>query len=233
MSTIITASYQGTPSLGAGIFLQIRNPADGTVLLARTNGGIREDVAGSGHYVSQRTMTTDLDAYETIWDENGIYYSGEVIVPQPSVTVNVTGGSPLPLIGDANGALTAKTFLIKRNDTLPYLRRQLQDTSGNAIVLDPADTVKFTMRLGNDVLMTAPAKTHASAVIIDAPTGIVEYRWVPADTDTSTFQASGQEILYAGEFEVTRISDGKIESYPQDGYIAISMPRDLDPGVNP
>jgi hypothetical protein len=237
MSTTITSSYNGSPALGATIFVQIRNPATGAVLLSRTNGGIREDIASSGFYTWQGTISTDLDSYEAIWDEAAASYAGEIVVPRPSVNVTVNSPNPVPVQGDANGVLSGLTFLIKRGDTKPYLRRQLTDTGGNAIVLAGTETIKFTMRASTDVAMTGSAKIHASAVIIDAPTGIVEYQWTTGDTDTTTYAETSTlgrptDTPYAAEFEVN-FADGTVETFPQGTYIAVSIPPDLDPGVTP
>ena len=237
MSTTVTDVYTGTPALGTAIFVQVLDPATGTALLARTNGGIREDKPGVYAF---STSLADHNAYEIIWDENDGFYAATMYVPKPAVTVNITEGSPLPLTADANADLLGKTFLIKRGDTKPYLRRQLVDTNGNTIPMTGSETVMFTMRISSDITMAGTAKVHAAATIVDATTSTVEYRWQTGDTDTSTFASSdnatfpssGAEVPYAGEFEVT-FTDGSIETFPQGDYIRISIPRDLDPGINP
>ncbi len=241
MATTVISTYSGTPALGSSVFAQLWDPAAGTVLVARSNGGIVEDK--TANYRKVWTGVSDVDRYLAFWDEgDGVYYQ-DVVVPRDVTNVTVDGGGgggsgALPITGDGNADILGKTFLIKRGDTLPYLRRQLVDTNGLAVTLDPADTVMFTMRASTDVAMASGAKTHAAAVIIDSALGIVEYRWVSADTNTSTYVESSTlgrftDTPYAAEFEVTRISDGKVETFPQADYIAISMPLDLDPGVNP
>ncbi len=237
MSKLVTFSYNGTPTLGTAIFVKVRDPASGSLLVARTNGGIREDDPGTYTY---QTTLSDLDAYNGIWDENDGIYTIDTVIPEPAITVTGGGGGggALPITGDGNADILGRTFLIKRGDTKPYIRRQLVDTNGNAIVLDVSDTVKFTMRISTDVAMASGAKTHASAVIIDATQGIVEYRWATADTNTTTYVETSTlgrftDTPYAAEFEVTYVADSTIETFPQDGYIAVSMPPDLDPGINP
>ncbi len=243
MSTTVVSAYQGTPGLGTAIFIQVRNPSSGAVLNARTNGGIREDVAASGFYTCSQVVTTDIDSYEVIWDENATYYTGEIVFPRDITNVTVDGGggggggTPLPIVGDANADILGKTFLIKRGDTKPYIRRQLVDTTGLAIVLDGTETIKFTMRVSTDTAMAGPAKVHADAVIIDAPTGIVEYRWAAADTNTTTYTETSTlgrftDVPYAAEFEVN-YADLSVETFPQADYIAVSIPPDLDPGTTP
>ncbi len=239
MAKLVTTSYVNSSGLGTAIFVQIRNPADGSILVSRSHSGVREDVTGSGFYVWSGTVAPDLEAYEAVWDNNGSAYGGEIVIPEPTLTV-VTGGSGTTpaLVGDANGTLAGLTFTIKRNDTYPYLRRQFFDTFGNIVPIAAGDTVMFTMRTSTDVLMTSPAKTHGTAVIIDAANGVVEYQWATGDTDTATTTETStlgtlKDTPYAAEFELTRLSDGKIETFPQGTYIAVSIPPDLDPGTTP
>ncbi len=241
MAKLVTTGYANNSGLGTAIFVQIRNPADGTVLVSRTHSGVREDVSGSGFYVWQGNVSPSLEAYESVWDHNGTEYGGEVIIPEPTVTVTGGGGGGTaapPITGDANGTLQGLSFTIKRNDTLPYIRRQFQDTNGLVVPISASDTVMFTMRPSTDITMSLPAKVHAAAVIVDAANGIVEYRWATGDTDTATTTETSvlgtlKDVPYAAEFELTRISDSKIETFPQGTYIAVSIPPDLDPGVTP
>lgn len=239
MAKLVTTSYVNSTGLGTAIFVQIRNPISGAILVSRSHTGVREDVAGSGFYVWAGTVTPDLESYEAVWDNNGSGYGGEIIIPEPTLTVVSGGGGTTPGIpGDANATLNGLTFTIKRNDTLPYLRRQFLDTFGSVVPISASDTVMFTMRASTDVAMAGTAKTHGSAWIIDAANGVVEYRWAAGDTDTATTTETStlgvlKDTPYAAEFELTRASDGKIETFPQSTYIAVSIPPDLDPGVNP
>ncbi len=237
MSKLVATSHQDAASLTGHIFVQIRDAATGAILVARTSAGIRED--RPGYYVYAVTLA-DLSAYEAVWDRDNAGIAGEIVIPEPDITVTGGGGGGGggTITGDANGTLQGLTFLIKRGDTLPYLRRQFVDTSGNAVTIADTDTVMFTMRASTDVAMAGPAKTHAAAVIIDASQGIVEYRWATADTNTSTYTETSTlgrftDTPYAAEFELTRLADGKIETFPQSTYISVSIPPDLDPGTEP
>ncbi len=238
MSKTVVTSHQDAASLTGHMFVQIRNAATGAILVARTSAGIRED--RPGYYVYATTLA-DLDAYEAVWDRDNAGIAGEIVIPEPAITITGGGGGgggSLPVTGDGNGTLAGLTFLIKRGDTLPYLRRQFVDTNGNAVTIADTDTVMFTMRASTDVAMAGPAKTHAAAVIIDASQGIVEYRWATADTNTTTYTETSTlgrptDTPYAAEFELTRLADGKIETFPQSTYIAVSIPPDLDPGTEP
>lgn len=105
------------------------------------------------------------------------------------------------------------TFYIKQNDTSPGILATLQDASGVAINLVGA-TVRFHMR----ELNTGTTKVNALATVVTAASGIVRYSWIAADTNTvGSFQ---------GEFQAT-YADGKIETFPNDGYIPIEITDDI------
>lgn len=103
-------------------------------------------------------------------------------------------------------------FTIKRNDTKPYLGAALL-TNGNAYVLTGA-SVKFIMKLPG----AAVPKVSAAATILDAATGLIEYRWVAADTDT--------EGVYDCEWQVTD-SELKVITFPNAGYFTVEVTEDL------
>lgn len=104
----------------------------------------------------------------------------------------------------------ATDFSIKQGDRAPYLRRILEDATGNALDLSGL-TVKFYMRNAYTGITVVNA---ASVVIIDALTGVVEYRW---DSDDTAFTGH-----YLGEFKVT-IGSGILETFPNDTYIHIRV----------
>jgi len=104
-------------------------------------------------------------------------------------------------------------FNIKQNDTSPQIAANLKDGSGNARDVTGA-TVKFHMkRIG-----AATASVNSNATIVSANTGFVKYAWQTGDTSTAgSFQA---------EFQVT-FADGSIETFPNDGSIAIDITPEL------
>ena len=97
-------------------------------------------------------------------------------------------------------------FYIKRNDTKPSLSAILSQ-DGSAVDITGA-TVNFHM---GDIIDTA-------AVIVNAATGSVRYDWAAVDTEKA-----GE---FSAEFEVT-FSDGKIETFPNVGYLRINIDEDL------
>lgn len=105
------------------------------------------------------------------------------------------------------------TFYIKQNDTVPSIRATLKNGSGNAVDL-ASTTVRFHMR----ALGGTTAKVDAAASVINANTGIVQYDWDAADTDTVG--------SYQAEFEVT-YSDSTVETFPNNGYILIKITDDI------
>ena len=105
------------------------------------------------------------------------------------------------------------TFYIKQNDTVPSIRATLKNGSGNAVDL-ASTTIRFHMR----ALGGTSAKVDAVASVINANTGIVQYDWDAADTDTVG--------SYQAEFEVT-YSDSTVETFPNNGYILIKITDDI------
>lgn len=102
-------------------------------------------------------------------------------------------------------------LVIKKNDTLPWLRAILRQGNNDPIDLTTADSVKFLAKSGDKVI-------SKSAAIIDALSGIVEVVWSPADTDTA-----GQ---FKCEFEITW-DPGYIQTVPNDGYFQMVITEDL------
>lgn len=111
-----------------------------------------------------------------------------------------------------------KTLRLKRNDTLPKIRITVverdQDNPGITTVVDlTGSTAKFIMVTDDD---TRTVKVNAAATIAAPTTGVVEYSWISADTDTA-----GD---YLGEFEITMPS-GKL-TLPNDDSLQIVIVGD-------
>jgi len=104
-------------------------------------------------------------------------------------------------------------FNIKQNDTSPQIGAILKDGSGNVIDLTAA-TVRFHMKL----IGAATASLTSNATIVNADAGSVKYVWVTGDTS-----APGS---YQAEFQVT-FTGGAIETFPNDGSIAIEITPEL------
>lgn len=87
--------------------------------------------------------------------------------------------------------MTATTHYLRVGNRLPKLRRQLLDGAGAAIDLTAA-TVTFRMwpQTGGSLKVN-----NGACAVVDAATGVVEYSWEAADTDT--------EGTFLGEFEIT------------------------------
>lgn len=102
------------------------------------------------------------------------------------------------------------TFNIKRNDTSPALEYTLSP----AVDLTAALEVRFHMRLRGGV-----TKIDAAATITTANPGVVQYNFAATDTDTSG--------IYEAEFEVT-YADGTIETFPNSGYLSVSIKDDIE-----
>lgn len=242
--TFFSAVDYGTTPTTPGVRILA---SDGSAAVARSTSGI----VNMGGTVRGKLLTAPslVGWYLPEWDDSdgAVRYADEAVWVSTILADILAlggsgggGGTPLPLIGDANGDLLGKTFLIKRNDTKPYLRRQLIDEStGLAVDLTGVTSIYFNMRrigpgTSPDTGAVAP-KVHKTAVNITsggftAADGIVEYQWATDFSDTN--QTTDGGTLFAGEFEVT-FSDGTTETFPQADYIVITIPIDLDPGLNP
>lgn len=98
---------------------------------------------------------------------------------------------------------------MKRNDTSPYLKATL--SSANSLV---GATVVFNMQKQSGEAVIS----RGDVVILDAAAKTVEYRWAAGDTANAG--------AYLGEFEVT-YTDGKVETFPNVGFIPINIERDI------
>src|SRR5688500_13812123 len=106
----------------------------------------------------------------------------------------------------------AEIFTIKQHDTHPPLDAVL--TMGAPPT--PVDLTGATVKL---LLKTATGTaTVGACTIVSAAAGSVRYQWVAGDT------ASVE--TFSGEFEVTW-GDGKITTFPNDGYFTVVVKPDL------
>jgi len=111
-------------------------------------------------------------------------------------------------------------FTIKRNDTLPALQICLIDRGclggKEAYSLSGVTGVTFTMTndCGEYKIFAKTAQT------ISASAGTIQYNWDAADTNEAG--------AFNGEFQLL-YSDGNRMSVPQNGHIAINIPKDVNP----
>lgn len=105
-------------------------------------------------------------------------------------------------------------LLIRQGDTLPALDQSITDSTGKVLDLTGC-TVEFVMRAATAIAPTV----SAAASITDASLGLVSYAWGPDDTASAG--------IYAGIFRVTTTSSGATYTYPNDGYLEISIEQNL------
>lgn len=105
------------------------------------------------------------------------------------------------------------TFQIKRNDTRVNLKATLSNESGPVNLT--GCTVRFFMA---PYLKNGLKIINREAQIVDAPQGIVWFVFEDGDT-----RETG---LYKAELQVT-FPDGRRETFPNTGYIAIEIQSDL------
>jgi hypothetical protein len=113
-------------------------------------------------------------------------------------------------------------FNIKQNDTLPKIGATLWQDEAKTIpmVLTSAQAVNFHMMERSQLDAASPVLVvEATAEVVDALLGKVEYTWVQEDTE--------DDGTYYGEFEV-EWSDTDRTTWPNNDYIVIIITKDLD-----
>lgn len=112
-------------------------------------------------------------------------------------------------------------FTIKRGDTKPALRVQIEDENNKPINLSNVSKVRFIADTDTDT-ETSPVidknDSDPPLEIIDAEKGIVQYNWKEGDTDEAEGLLTEFEIEY---------NDGTVETFPNSGYILINIQPDI------
>jgi lysophospholipase L1-like esterase len=101
---------------------------------------------------------------------------------------------------------------LKRNDTKDTITYTITNLNGSVVNLTGA-SVKFVMGKNKTLI------TNAAATIVNATAGEVSYTLTETDTLVSG--------VFNAEFEVT-FSNGKIKTYPSDGYIMVKIQANID-----
>ena len=110
---------------------------------------------------------------------------------------------------------TADLF-IRQADVLPTLSNTITDQSGNPVNLTGA-SVSLVLRT---LMSSEPITLAGSATVTNAAAGQVQYAWNTADTATAG--------LYNAEWHCSGGSVGGTYTYPNDGYITISVEQSLN-----
>lgn len=103
-------------------------------------------------------------------------------------------------------------IVLKQNDTLPVVKATIKDSDSVAINLTGCTA---TFNLSNEY---GTLKFSKAAVITNATTGSVEYRWSGLDTDTVG--------KFKGEFKIT-FPDTKRLTAPNGDYIVVQVFKEL------
>jgi len=104
------------------------------------------------------------------------------------------------------------TFITKKGDTRVAIKATLLDASGQPVDLTNS-SVKFIMAKQNGTV-----KINRDALIQDAANGVVWFVFEANEVDEAG--------TFRGEFEVT-YNDGRVETFPNDGYIIVQINPDL------
>jgi hypothetical protein len=115
----------------------------------------------------------------------------------------------------------SQTFYIKTGDRLPSLQVVCLGADGVARDLTGASVTFAVRRKGSRTTLLS-----GDAVLVTPASGVVRYDW--GATDTTTLGPGSFE----GEFQVV-LSNGKVGTFPGDGYIAIEILRDIAPAPTP
>lgn len=105
-------------------------------------------------------------------------------------------------------------LVIRQGDSTPIFTQTLRDQNGNILNLTGC-TVQFVMRL----ITAAAPQVNAAATVVSATNGEVSYAWAAGDTATAG--------IYACTFQVTTTSSGATYTYPNDGYLEVSVEQNL------
>lgn len=103
------------------------------------------------------------------------------------------------------------TIRMKQDDTGPALGIKVTKESDNTPLDLTGATATFSMRQEGE---TTSKVDNASATVTGTTTGLVEYAWDAADTDTAG--------TFRGEFTIT-LNGGEIITVPNDGWIEIEI----------
>lgn len=106
----------------------------------------------------------------------------------------------------------SETFTIKRNDTSPAIRWELEDPDTNLA----GATVVFNMKRSSDGEMVI--ERGAAEVVAGADRPTLGYNWAEGDTEVAG--------LYEAEFEIT-FADESIETTPNFENIVVKIGVDL------
>ena len=121
--------------------------------------------------------------------------------------------------------MAAEKFTIKQDDTLPSIQVQCWDDEAKTQKTDLtlATSQFFHMMERDEADKAVPTlKVEAVANIVGAATdGVLEYVWSDVNEDTDT------DGKYFGEFEVNWSATSRT-TFPNDGFIFITITRDLD-----
>ena len=116
-------------------------------------------------------------------------------------------------------------FTIKQDDTLPGIRIQCWDdeakTQKTDLTLSTAVNFHMMERDEADKAATTLKVEAVAAIVGPTVDGVVEYLWSDANEDTDT------DGKFFGEFEVIWSATSRT-TFTNDGFIFITIPRDLD-----
>lgn len=110
---------------------------------------------------------------------------------------------------------------VKRSDTSPVLALTLQDAAGDAVnIADAVCRLNMREMRSHELLIDHETMQNMQAGTEEEPTNVgeVQYAWATDDLDTHGGYYAEVEVTFAG---------GKVETFPNDGYITVAVVADL------
>lgn len=116
--------------------------------------------------------------------------------------------------------MPAPDFSIKTGDTASSIYSTLEDANGDAVDITGANVTFKMAPLSGGTLTVARAATNGQigAGTADGTLGQVIFNWGTSDLTTANW--------YRAEWEVV-FSNGSIETFPNDGFMLVSVTGDL------
>lgn len=108
-------------------------------------------------------------------------------------------------------------YNLKRNDTLPVIVLDVLNSDGDPYNFSDAIAARFIMC--EDNTGRAVKVDELGTIATPGTLGRLTYQFDPADTDTA--------MAYVAEFQV-EFATGDIATFPESGYMHITIEEDLD-----
>jgi len=111
------------------------------------------------------------------------------------------------------------TEIIKQNDTWPYLEFSFVDVSGLPVNCVGYDVQFIVRNWKKETVIDTLVNDISGAIWVDQSLGTGEYHWTEEDT--------ARQGRFEYEFKFTRLSDGRVFTLPQSGFLEYEVRADV------